>query len=214
MMKNIFNKKTEKQKKGESHTDFDIYWQQQLEITKIPNRLPYFIEKCINKSVIHFGCTDWPIFNPELNLHIQLAEHTKVLHGFDIDKEGIVELKKYVDQPYFSDIKDLPTDHTYDICLIPETIEHVDNVAAFLKNISGINAREFIITGPNCFAPSHMARNLNDSEKFVEVVHPDHNCWYSPFTLKNVISKYANLEVTRVLLLQNETMVCCEAVKK
>jgi hypothetical protein len=24
----------------------------------------------------------------------------------------------------------------------------------------------------------------------VEVVHPDHNCWYTPYTLANVLRKY------------------------
>jgi hypothetical protein len=29
----------------------------------------------------------------------------------------------------------------------------------------------------------------------VEVVHPDHNCWYTPFTLSNVIKKYTNWQL-------------------
>ena len=33
-------------------------------------------------------------------------------------------------------------------------------------------------------------RYLNDTQTFVEVVHPDHNCWYTPFTLSNTIKKY------------------------
>lgn len=27
---------------------------------------------------------------------------------------------------------------------------------------------------------------------FVEVVHPDHNNWYTPYTLSNIITKYTN----------------------
>lgn len=59
-----------------------------------------------------------------------------------------------------------------------------------------------------------MNRNFYGKDLFVEVVHPDHNCWYSPFTLKNQIEKYSNLKVKNTFLLQDDTMVCCEAIKK
>ena len=42
-----------------------------------------------NKNIIHFGCTDWPVFNPKNNLHIQLSEYTNTIEGFDIDVEGL-----------------------------------------------------------------------------------------------------------------------------
>jgi hypothetical protein len=29
-----------------------------------------------------------------------------------------------------------------------------------------------------------------DNNKWVEIVHPDHNCWYSPYTLKNTVTKF------------------------
>ena len=31
---------------------------------------------------------------------------------------------------------------------------------------------------------------VQSTDTFVEVVHPDHNCWYTPYTLANVIAKY------------------------
>jgi hypothetical protein len=33
---------------------------------------------------------------------------------------------------------------------------------------------------------------LADTETFVEVVHPDHNCWYTPYTLTNTLAKYTD----------------------
>ncbi len=36
------------------------------------------------------------------------------------------------------------------------------------------------------------------AEVFVEVVHPDHNCWYTAYTLTNVIRKYTNWTVDGV----------------
>ena len=135
------------------------------------------------------------------------------LHGFDIDINGIAELKKYVDQPYFSNYE-LMNNNLYDVCLIPETIEHVDNVGIFLENLKFVNAKKFVLTGPNCFVMEHMLRNSFKDGIFTEIIHPDHNCWYSPYTLKNVIEKYSPLKVQKVFLLQQERMVCCECVKK
>lgn len=207
-IRDLFKKKT-KQKVME----FDSYWVQKVQTSKIENRLTYFENICLGKKVIHFGCTDWPIFKPEDNLHIKLAKSAKVLHGFDIDKEGIENLKKYVNQDYFSDFAEIK-DVEYDICLVPETIEHVDNVKFFLEGLSTIKAKLFLITAPNCFANSHMVRNINGTDEFVEIVHPDHNCWYSPYTLKNQIEKYSKLKVTKVILMEDDKMICCEAVLK
>ena len=59
-----------------------------------------------------------------------------------------------------------------------------------------------------------MIRNINGIDEFVEIVHPDHNCWYSPYTLKNQIEKYSNLKVTKVVLMEDDKMICCEAILK
>jgi 2-polyprenyl-3-methyl-5-hydroxy-6-metoxy-1,4-benzoquinol methylase len=185
------------------------FFDQEVDIVKIDRRLDYFTDLCKNKKVLHFGCTDYPIFRPQSNLHIQLSSITKVLHGFDIDVAGINELKKYVDQPYFSDYSQLG-DEVYDVCLIPETIEHVDNIAEFLKSVNTVKAKKVIITGPNAFAPEHMQRNQNGKKKFLEIVHPDHNCWFSPYTLQNAIKKYTDLRVDKNVLLERETMICSE----
>ena len=190
------------------------FWTQKMKITTINKRLDLFNEVCSNQSVLHFGCTDWPIFRPDYNLHIKLAKITKELHGFDIDFEGIEKLKTYVDQAYFSDFNNMPK-HKYDVCLIPETIEHVDNVATFLNNISDIDAKSFYITAPNCFSKNRFKHNFHKKETdFIELVHQDHNCWYSPYTLKNVIEKYSSLVVTDIFLMENDSMICCKAIKK
>jgi hypothetical protein len=208
-MKNLFSRN----KSIDKYKTFDEYWIQDVDTSQVINRFKYFEEKCRDKNVLHFGCTDWPIFDPNNNLHIKLSKITKSLHGFDIDTDGIENLKKYVDQDYFSDFIEIGSNE-YDVCLIPETIEHVDNVGLFLEKISTINAKLFIVTAPNCFSKEHISRNFYGQNNFIEVVHPDHNCWYSPYTLKNQIQKYSNLEVEKVLLLEDDKMICCEAVKK
>ncbi|WP_418510304.1 hypothetical protein [Corallibacter sp.] len=188
------------------------YWVQKMPFKRIGNRVNFFISQGKNKDVIHFGCTDWPIFNPNNNLHIQLAKHTKSIDGFDIDTEGLEILKQYVNQNYYSTYDSIP-EKKYHLCLVPETIEHVDNVRFFLESVSRINAEKFIITAPNCFARKRSKNFFIKNDEFIELVHPDHNCWFSPYTLKNTIEKYTTLKVTMIYLLENDTMVCCEAIK-
>lgn len=188
------------------------FWQQKIYLKSVINRFSFFENICSNKKVLHFGCTDWPIFNPSYNLHIKLDKVSKEIHGFDIDLEGINNLKKYVDQPYYSSFDEVDS-LNFDVCLVPETIEHVDDVKTFLEGLSRVNADTFYITAPNCFAKKHIERNHYNEDYFIEVVHPDHNCWYSPFTLKNQIEKYSKLKVTEVFLLDDDTMVCCKAEK-
>jgi len=206
-LRNLFRRETKQPPK------FDSYWVQKVATYKIQSRNAYFEFFCLDKKVLHFGCTDWPIFNSENNLHIKLSKTAKILHGFDTDKEGIENLKKFVNQNYFSDFSEI-NNIEYDVCLVPETIEHVDNVKIFLEGLSSINAKLFLITAPNCFANEHMIRNINGIDEFVEIVHPDHNCWYSPYTLKNQIEKYSNLKVTKVVLMEDDKMICCEAILK
>lgn len=190
------------------------YWIQRMPFKNIGDRLDLFKAVCAGKDIIHFGCTDWPVFNPENNLHMILSEYTKTIDGFDIDKEGIENLRKYVNQDYFSDFKSIPASKKYDVCLIPETIEHVDNVQSFLSNVSTINASKFLITAPNCFSKIRQQNYHIENDTFIEVVHPDHNAWYSPYTLKNTIEKYSDLKVTTIYLMQGGRMICCEAIKK
>ena len=186
------------------------FFTQRLNVKKYDaNRFEYLIRHCKGKRVLHVGCTDYPIFKPEKNLHIQLDKIAGVLHGLDTDKEGCRELQKYVDQPYFHHFADLT--ESYDVCLVPETLEHVDNVGSFLEAVETVRAERFIFTVPNCFSPFHMNRNNHfDYENgFVEYVHPDHNAWYSPYTLQNVIKKCSKLNILEVAVIQDESSAVC-----
>lgn len=198
-------------KKKQQATVYDPFFVQTIEVEKIDDRLELFKRYCTGKSVLHFGCTDYPIFEPSRNLHIHLNSYVDELYGFDIDEPGIEILKQYVNKPYYTSSEQV-ADKYFDVCLIPETIEHVDDIKVFLQDISSLNCSTFIISGPNCFAPNHIQRNSWQGNTFCEIVHPDHNCWFSAYTLNNVINKFTNLKPVATYLMQDETMVCvvCE----
>jgi hypothetical protein len=189
-----------------------VFFRQPLVFYKIFERLNLFEFYCKNKKILHVGCTDYPIFDPKDNLHITLNKLTSDIHGLDLDTEGIRVLKQYVDKPYFSFFVEVT--ESYDVCLIPEVIEHVDNFSLFLKDIEKVDAKLFIITAPNAFAKRHIKRNfLKHNQLSIEINHPDHNCWFSPFTLKNVIEKYSRLRVQKIFLTNKQRMVCCICTK-
>jgi len=153
------------------------------------------------------GCTDSPVFDPEANLHIQLSKFCGQLHGYDVDAEGLALLKSFVPGEYFNDIARIKD--SYDVMLVPETIEHVDNVKRFLEQLSKIRFKRCLITAPNSFLPNDNGNHFDAEGMYVEYVHPDHNCWFSPYTLKNCIQKFTDWKITQTYLLNNRCMVAC-----
>lgn len=85
---------------------------------------------------------------------------------------------------------------SYDLVLVPEVLEHVGDVEAFLRQLNAVDAPHFVMTVPDayqCFK-NHFEYQTGDAT-FVEIVHPDHNCWYTPYTFANVVRKYTDWSV-------------------
>lgn len=184
----------------------DPYWIQELKVKKTHDRMKVFLPYMQDKKVLHIGCTDYPIFNPKTNLHLKLKDVCSELHGMDVDAKGIEVLRGYFPGKYFEDL--VSVDSEYDTILVPETIEHVDNISLFLKEINSISAKKYIITGPNCFH-EYFRNGFKKGDQFIEMVHPDHNCWFSPYTLKNAIEKYTDLKVDEMHLSNHDLMIVC-----
>ena len=71
-------------------------------VSSVADRREWLKEHCSGRSVLHVGCCDVPIFDPETNLHIFLAKHTDRLDGLDISEEGIAVLRRHVAGDYFT----------------------------------------------------------------------------------------------------------------
>lgn len=191
------------------------FFEQHVKVTKRGDRVAYFKELIQGKTVLHIGCADWPIYNPAQNLHIQLCTANPLVEGFDVNKEVIEQMKTHPSLIGKALYSTLP-DKKYEFLLVPETIEHVNNVEGFLMGLTqcATPGKPILITAPNAFCRMHIGRNRTTESNFVEIVHPDHNCWYSPYTLANAIRKsYAANGVTVTFqdigTVDNETMVYC-----
>ena len=155
------------------------------------SRIEVFANLCQNKRVLHVGCADWPITNPETSLHLGLQQYCAQLDGFDVQEDALDQLRPFVQGALFSRLEDLSA--SYDLVLVPEVMEHVPNVQEFLTQLDKIDTQKYVITVPDAYSCfSGHFDFVTDTETFVEVVHPDHNCWYTPYTLSNVIRKYTS----------------------
>lgn len=171
-----------------------------------------FIVQNISGKVLHVGCTDFPL--PTIGLlHKKLLNLGINVDGYDVDKVGIEELRKNLpNQKFYLDTDSI--EQAYDLLLIPEVLEHVTSHEDFFKKMNLINFDKFIISVPNA-----LYRNLpyvynENNQEFIEVVHPDHKCWYSPYTSTFLIEEIAKWSIKDVYLMHNDTQVVIFGQKK
>ncbi|UZK65913.1 glycosyltransferase [Sphingomonas sp. M1-B02] len=152
---------------------------------------------CEGQRVLHVGCADWPITDPRTSLHLALEPVCAQLDGVDPHAEALEQLAPFTKGRLFSSLAEA-TDR-YDLVLVPEVMEHVPNVSDFLAQLEAIDADAYLISVPDAYqCRSRHFDYVEGSETFVEVVHPDHNAWYTPYTFANTIRKYSGLQLERM----------------
>jgi len=161
------------------------------------NRYDVLRTMCQGKRVLHVGCADWPITDPRTSLHLVLESVCAKLDGVDPHVEALEQLAPFTKGRLFSSLTEV-TD-SYDLVLVPEVMEHVANVAEFLDQLYAIDAGMFLISVPDAFqCRGRHFDYVADSQTFVEVVHPDHNVWYTPYTFANTIKKYSAFSIEQM----------------
>jgi predicted SAM-dependent methyltransferase len=175
---------------------------------KCVKRADFLIELCKDKSVLHFGFVDSPfsqqrIVSGEL-LHLKIKNVASFLFGVDIDVEAV---KKYRDftGDFNNSILDVHEDlldpdafsNKYDLILFAEILEHLKNPGQALIRLHKIcllnKGAILCITVPNALCAESFWAALNGQE----VVHPDHYCYYSPYTLKKLLTDtgFSNIDL-------------------
>ena len=158
------------------------------------DRLQFFSSLCKNQRVLHIGCADWPITEPKNSLHLALQPYCLSLDGLDIHEEALTLLSEHVSGKLFSRYEDINDE--YDLILAPEVMEHVPDVRGFLTQLDNLNAPSIVLTVSDAYQCFNNHFEYSESTScFTEIIHPDHNCWYTPYTLSNVIKKYTKWEI-------------------
>ena len=165
-------------------TKTDDFFTQRLKVVDLyeTHSWEFCKQLCVDKKVLHIGCSDWPIFNPKCNMHIFLSEFCKELHG--LDPNGIKELREHFDGTYFQTIH--KADLHYDVVLVPNIIEHLVNPGEMVKDLFKLNFKKMFVLVPNAKV---YEQATYENGLFKERIHPDHYAWYSPYTLYNLFRK-------------------------
>lgn len=149
------------------------------------------------KKVVHLGCCDHvPLIEEKIAkqqwLHKLITESANVCVGVDIDRESIafVKDKTGFDNIHYGDVTsedklELLSNNKYDVMVMGEILEHVDNPVQFLEKIRQNytdNISELLITVPNAFDLD----NFENVMEHQEVINSDHKYWFTPFTLAKI----------------------------
>jgi hypothetical protein len=165
----------------------------------------------LGRKTLHVGCTDYPLEKPG-TLHGILLNNGIDVDGYDIDEPGISKLRElYPGKKFFTSLDDARSE--YDLVVIPEVIEHVTSHTDFFRSLNNVNFNKYFISVPNS-----LSRNLSFSfdevsSKFTEHVHPDHKCWYSPYTIANLVESVAKWKIEQIYLLHNDSQIVLVGTK-
>lgn len=139
-------------------------------------------ELCTGKSVLDVGCAgqDFDYNNPAW-LHNRIKSVSGDLDGVDIEAEAISAMREKGYSIFSADELKL-SDRKYEIVVMADVIEHVNDPVEFLRFYSSFLAADgkMIITTPN----AHAVRNFTSilfSNNYS--VNPQHTFWLCPKTM-------------------------------
>lgn len=166
---------------------------------KLINRQELIIQFIKNKKVMHLGCCDHKsIIKGKIKdgswMHQKITENAFECLGIDIEKDTVEYVRsefKY-ENIIYGDITDKKKikeveNNKFDIMIMGEILEHVDNPVLFLKQIRENyknNISQILITVPNAFS----YRNMKSIKKHQEVINSDHRYWFTPYTLAKIVT--------------------------
>ncbi|HXB05998.1 MAG TPA: hypothetical protein VNW04_02750, partial [Puia sp.] len=106
----------------------------------IKNREMWLKEYVTGKTVLHGGCVDSDLLEERkesrLFLHDILGQSAALLVGVDVDREGIEKMTRlgYKDI-FYADLESWDYEGKFDVIVLGEIIEHIDNCGDFLLSV-------------------------------------------------------------------------------
>jgi len=184
-------------------TAHDPYFVQRVKVSSQFATVPreqFFTKFLAGKRVLHVGYADWPITDVNANLHVLLDAVCSQLDGVDPHDEAAAAIRPHVRGELYRHMGEVTG--SYDVVLVPEVIEHVGNVEEFLAQVDEIDFKTALVTVPDAYSCAQRHFDLvrhDEEETFFEVVHPDHNYWFTPYTFRNLLTKYTTWSVTETV---------------
>lgn len=164
----------------------------------LAGRQGFLLAACAGKTVLHVGCVDSGLSQERFAqgelLHQRLAVVAQALWGTDVDAEGVRFLQKQgMDRVFRIDLSsEAPgpelADVAFDVIVLGEVLEHLPNPGKMLLGLRELmrpGKTQLIISVPNAFSLTA----LFSFARGIEVVHPDHNYYFSRTTLRTLLAK-------------------------
>jgi SAM-dependent methyltransferase len=144
------------------------------------------------KTVLDVGCVDHSakLESSDRWMHKHLVRAARSVTGLDILESEAAKLRERGYNVIAGDAATVSLHQTFDFVVAGEIIEHIDNPAAFVRNMArhlGVDGR-LVLTTPNPFFLMHQLEFafLSSPEKRWNY---EHVCWYCPFTLGNLLER-------------------------
>lgn len=165
--------------------------------TKLYNRLDLIENYCADKKIIHVGFADHvELIETKIDrnewLHNRLRAVARRCIGIDINTEAVDFIQRRFDIPdvYTYDLIHSEPFHIlledrWDLLVLAEIIEHVDNPELFLRVLLEKYrsvVKGLLITAPNAF----WYKNATGFLRRREHINSDHRYWFSPYTLAKI----------------------------
>lgn len=155
---------------------------------KILNKQPAVLDWCRNKKILDVGCIgqDKPAGSADW-LHGKIKAVASALTGADINTEQISKLNQSGYNILTPESLE-QSGNKFDIVLMADVIEHVDDVAAFLKYyLRFVNdGGKLVITTPN---PYSIRQSVSIFLYGQPGINPEHTAGLDPITLSEVFSR-------------------------
>jgi SAM-dependent methyltransferase len=163
-------------------------------------RVDHVTGLCVNRDVLHLGCTNWPYAaesdaNGHL-LHRTISAVASRCVGFDSDAAGISALEALGftdlvvgDVERLDELKDIGQ---FDVVLAGEIIEHLGNPERFLTAAAAVlrPGGVLVVTTVNAYCAFRFVMYaLRGKGGEQEPVHPDHVAYYSRSTLTLALNR-------------------------
>lgn len=149
-------------------------------------RVDVFTKLCGGKRVLHVGCGTSASAATEPSLHQALAPACARLDGIDPRPGALDAIAAQAPGRLYARFEDIQDD--YDLVLVPDLLGQVADAAGLLAQLDALRADCLLISVPDAFqcAATHFEYS-QDAGALTEIASPEQRCWYSPYTVQNLI---------------------------
>lgn len=171
------------------------------------NKNEWITDRIKGETVLHVGCTDWPLTAERVDnkdlLHSMLCNLASRCVGIDLDEEGVRTLRGLMpmNELYVLNAENLKeseelADTQWDFIVAGDVLEHMNNPGLFFESAMALlkDQGTLIVTVPSAFSAKRFFWLLATG---VENVHFDHTAYYSESTLTRLGERHG-FEITKI----------------